>query len=81
MATAVTMSVGIPSCFGRNIESIKTENDFNGQLPAIKAKLNRQGREGKAKVQVGLPESFDNRAFPLLAPFQPSGAFRFGGKI
>ena len=43
LATAVTMSVGIPSCFGRNIESIKTENDFNGQLPAIKAKLREHG--------------------------------------
>ncbi len=43
LATAVTLSVGIPSCYARNLEGIKTETAFYEKLPDIKKKLQEHG--------------------------------------
>jgi len=43
LASAVTMSVGIPSCYARNMEGIKTEEAFHSELPSIKKKLHEYG--------------------------------------
>ncbi len=43
IACSVTIASGIPSCYGRNLEDIKTKAAFNEHLAKIKGKVNAHG--------------------------------------
>ncbi|MCW3983701.1 MAG: hypothetical protein NWE96_06865 [Candidatus Bathyarchaeota archaeon] len=43
LASAITISTGLPSCYGRHIESVEDVADFYKKLPDLKTKLSSHG--------------------------------------
>lgn len=46
LASAITLTVGIPSCFGRHLPGIKTEQEFYKRLPDLRKELEEHGQHG-----------------------------------
>jgi len=53
LASAITLVVGIPSCYGRHLPGIKTEKEFWEKLPALRKDLEEHGQHGLVEGDFG----------------------------
>jgi orotate phosphoribosyltransferase len=46
LASAITLTVGIPSCYGRQLPGIKTEEEFKRKITELRQQLHKYGQHG-----------------------------------